>query len=181
MYCCFHLDHPFYCGSPCSKIGITASQAKDSEVNSHVFDCPLYLHWVGMKLYDLFHKDIGNGENIEIEIGNFSESIPKQSLERMVTAYQRVTATAVVRGGVDGEERSLTAQIATDLNDFLFPQHDVGKVLHQMPVVGRSERPDWLALPVDNYVVSVLQSTLVCDFKPAHLHESKREAFAYCI
>ena len=179
---CFPLDHPLYCGSPCSKIGTTASQAKNSEVKSHVFDCPLYLHWFGMKLYDLFHKDIGNGENIEIEIGNFCGSIPKQSLEHMVTAYQTVTATATVSGGMDSEERSLimTAQIATDLNDFLFLQHDIGKVLHQMPVVGRSERPDWLAVPVHNYVAVVPKSTLVCDFKLADLNGSKTETFAYC-
>lgn len=50
----------------------------------------------------------------------------------MVTAYQNVAATHRCMGGTDGQERSLTAQIASlDLHDFLISQHDVGKVLHQ--------------------------------------------------
>ena len=44
------------------------------------------------------------------------------ALEHIVTVYQRVTDTATVRGGMDSEERLLTAQIAADLNDLLFPQ-----------------------------------------------------------
>lgn len=181
FYFCVEYN-PLFNGSPCGKIGITASQASTSAVERSMFDCNLYLHWFGMKLYDLFHdyRD-GDSSDIDIEIDNFSHSIPRQSLVDIVTAYQKISATHVGRGGTDREERSLTAQIATDLHEFLFRQHRVGKLLHQLPVYGRSERPDWLAIPVnDHNIPSVTKSTLICDFKPTDLSISRTESFAYC-
>lgn len=115
-------------------------------------------------------------EMLEI-LSDFEQSLSKQSLEHMVTAYQKVTATHTCKGGNESEERSITAQLAIDLHNYFFPDGG-GKVLYQMPVYGRSERPEWLASLVNDYVVvPVSKLLMVCDF---NLSLSRTETFAYC-
>lgn len=109
-------------------------------------------------------QNLGDAGDIKIKIGDFEQSLSKQSLEHMVTAYQKVTATHTCKGGNESEERSITAQLAIDLHNYFFPDGG-GKVLYQMPVYGRSETPDWLASLVNDYVVvPVSKLLMVCDF-----------------
>lgn len=182
---CFHLEsHPFYpMGSNCNPIGITSSQASEEDVKKNTIVYELCMEWFAMKLYDLFHKQFGNGPDIEIEIESFKQCISRSSLECIVTAYHTIAQTHRSTGGEDNKELSLTAPIAVFLQKFMHSNASEVKILHQMPIYGHSERPDWLALPTSDdgcLLLPVVKSTMVSDFKPSDLAKSKIETFAYC-
>lgn len=51
-----------------------------------------------------------------------------------------------------------------------------------MPVYGCSERPDWLATLVNDYVVvPVSKLLMVCDFNPDNLSLSRTETVVGCL
>ena len=166
-----------------SVIGSTASHATFKEVQKQTVELDLHCHWLALKLYSVFRSPcIRDGARIEVKINDeFTEAISILSLSRMVSAYQSIAGSHITRGGKEEEERAVTAQLARELDRYLFPDVFAAKAgfYHQFPFYGRSERGDGMVLLEEGGLVKDKKSPLVYDFKPSNLKRAKEESIAY--
>ena len=98
----------------------------------------------------------------------------------MVEVYQSVAKTHVSQGGIEREECVLTAEICRELDICFFCASWLAAFLHQMPIYGQSQRPDFLATTMQNGVADVSAAAPSSDFKPCDIGLSIIESLAYC-
>jgi hypothetical protein len=113
--------------------------------------------------------------------GQYEEQIKLESLKYMVEVYQSVAKTHVSQGGTEREERVLTAEICRELDILcLFPGSQLAAFLHQMPIYGQSQRPDFLATTMQNGVADVSATAASSDFKPCDMELSTSDTVVGC-
>ena len=164
----------------CSVIGSTASSASENEVKKSTTSLKLHCHWLALELYNRFKMNIEEETEIVINIGGaFTDTVQSSSLSKFVSAYQKIAMSHESKGGDVQLERTLTAQIARELDRYLFTDNDEAGVYHQLAYYGNSERGDGMVVPHANGIVDFRKSIMVYDFKPTDLTEAKTESIAY--
>ena len=142
-----------------------------------VKESPIYWHWIGIELLDLWNTQNDKVGDVEIneKMLDFLYDTWKavKSLPEKLQGYQL--------GRQACTEQSLTALLARALDMYLFSNnYDCGACLHQMPTRQRSsttEACDLYCLKLNDFIPDI--PVMVCDFNKSDKQKASDETDAY--